>query len=180
MLGASTVSYVDKCSSSTNQINSISAGVNANANVNDDNGSMPESFYTNGGLKLRVVWTISSLIVASARHYFLQPIISEHKTLETLVQLEELRVKPLAASSASKRTMVPALNMRLWYAPCLELPDGSGLKGATLVCTRPGDQLVQREVSDGLWVSSAFEEPFGTAAKMLAKRRTYCLEMNSS
>ncbi|MFS8016010.1 hypothetical protein Hanom_Chr15g01363371 [Helianthus anomalus] len=94
-------------------------------------------------------------------------------------QLEELRVKPLAASSASKRTMVPALNMRLWYAPCLELPDGTVLKGATLVCTWPSDQSVQREVSDGLWVSSAFEEPFGTALKMLVKRRTYCLEMNS-
>ncbi|KAF5764707.1 hypothetical protein HanRHA438_Chr15g0707651 [Helianthus annuus] len=155
---------------------------------------MPESLYTNGGLKLRVVWTISSLIAASARHYLLQPIISEHKTLESLVltdadgqgvlcmnreQLEELRVKPLAASSASKRTMVPALNTRLWYAPCLELPDGTVLKGATLVCTRPSDQSVQREVSDELWVSSAFEEPFGTAAKMLVKRRTYCLEMNS-
>ncbi|KAJ0960123.1 hypothetical protein J5N97_000096 [Dioscorea zingiberensis] len=100
----------------------------ANA-VTDDNGSIPDSFYTNGGLKLRVVWTISSLIAASARHYLLQPIISEHKTLEqpgadrcrragvlymNREQLEELRVKPLSASSASKRTLVPALNMRLW------------------------------------------------------------------
>ncbi|KAM0054721.1 putative F-box protein AUF1 [Helianthus debilis subsp. tardiflorus] len=156
------------CSSSTNQINSISAGVNAN--VNDDNGSMPESFYTNGGLKLRVVWTISSLIAASARHYLLQLIISEHKTLESLVLTDANGQGPLAASSASKWTTVPALNIRLWYAPCLELPDGTVLKGATLVCTRPSDQSVQREVSDGLCVSSAFEEPFRTAANMLVKR----------
>lgn len=160
-----------------------------------DNGSIPDSFYTNGGLKLRVVWTISSLIAASARHYLLQPIISEHKTLDSLVltdadgqgvlcmnrdQLEELRVKPLSASSASKRTLVPALNMRLWYAPRLELPGGVVLNGATLVAIRPTEQsAAKKEVSDGSWVASAFDGPFGTAAKMLVKRRTYCLEMNS-
>ncbi|XP_058197666.1 F-box protein At1g30200-like [Rhododendron vialii] len=171
---------------------------NGNGNGNgvvEDNGSIPESFYTNGGLKLRVVWTISSLIAASARHYLLQPIIAEHKTLDSLVltdadgqgvlcmnkeQLEELRVKPLSASSASKRTLVPALNMRLWYAPHLELPDGTVLKGATLVAIRPSEQSgLKKEGSDGSWVSAAFEEPYGMAAKMLVKRRTYCLEMNS-
>ncbi|KAF5736342.1 F-box protein [Tripterygium wilfordii] len=183
-----------------NSIDNVSDGLCVNSNgVNgapaDDYGSIPESFYTNGGLKLRVVWTISSLIAASARHYLLQPIISEHKTLDSLVltdadgqgvlcmnreQLEELRVKPLSASSASKRTLVPALNMRLWYAPHLELPDGTVLKGATLVAISPSEQSVaKKEVSDGSWVSTAFEEPYGTAAKMLVKRRTYCLEMNS-
>ncbi|KAJ6728371.1 hypothetical protein OIU74_006423 [Salix koriyanagi] len=166
-----------------------------NNNGVDDNGSIPESFYTNGGLKLRVVWTISSLIAASARHYLLQPIIAEHKTLDSLVltdadgqgvlcmnreQLEELRVKPLSASSASKRTLVPALNMRLWYAPQLELPDGVVLKGATLVAIRPSDHAAtKKDVTDVSWLSTAFEEPYGTAAKMLVKRRTYCLEMNS-
>ncbi|XP_010460807.1 PREDICTED: F-box protein At1g30200 [Camelina sativa] len=160
--------------------------------VDEDNGNIPESFYTNGGLKLRVVWTISSLIAASARHYLLQPIITEHKTLDRLVlsdadgqgvlcmdreQLEELRVTPLSASSASKRTLVPALNMRLWYAPQLDLPDGSVLKGATLVAIRPSES--KKEVCDASWLSDAFEEPYGTAAKMLIRRRTYCLEMNS-
>ncbi|KAK9064323.1 hypothetical protein SSX86_015703 [Deinandra increscens subsp. villosa] len=191
MLGASSISYpnnlpLNDSSYETNRANCVNED-------NDNNGSIPESFYTNGGLKLRVVWTISSLIAASARHYLLQPIISDHNTLDSLVltdadgqgvlcmnreQLEELRVKPLSASSASKRTLVPALSMRLWYAPHLELPDGTVLKGATLVSTRPSDQSVVSG-SDGLWVSSAFEEPFGTAAKMLVKRRTYCLEMNS-
>ncbi|XP_051126087.1 F-box protein At4g18380-like [Andrographis paniculata] len=167
---------------------------NNNGVVENDNGSIPESFYTNGGLKLRVVWTISSLIAASARHYLLQPIISEHKTLENLIltdadgqgvlsmnkeQLEELRVKPLSASSASKRTLVPALNMRLWYAPHLELPNGMVLKGATLVAIRPSEQPKKEVLLDCSWVASAFEEPFGTAARMLVKRRTYCLEMNS-
>ncbi|KAK8495555.1 hypothetical protein V6N13_092975 [Hibiscus sabdariffa] len=167
----------------------------SNVGIGDDNGSIPESFYTNGGLKLRVVWTISSLIAASARHYLLQPIIAEHKTLDSLIltdadgqgvlrmnrdQLEELRVKPLSASSASKRTQVPALNMKLWYAPHLELPNGVVLKGATLVAIKPSEQSAsKKEVSDASWLSTAFEEPYGTAAKMLIKRRTYCLEMNS-
>ncbi|KAK4440185.1 F-box protein [Sesamum alatum] len=177
---------------SVNNDNNIS---NSNTGVENDNGSIPESFYTNGGLKLRVVWTISSLIAASARHYLLQPIIAEHKTLENLVltdsdgqgvlsmnkeQLEELRVKPLSPSSAAKRTLVPALNMRLWYAPHLELPNGMVLKGATLVAIKPSEQPKKDIVgSEGNWIASAFEEPFGTAARMLVKRRTYCLEMNS-
>lgn len=196
MLGASSVIHRENFTSSESNYNGV-CGTGNGIGVgigNDDNGSIPESFYTNGGLKLRVVWTISSLIAASARHYLLQPIIAEHKTLDSLVltdadrqgvlcmnkeQLEELRVKPLSASSASKRTLVPALNMKLWYAPFLELPNGTVLKGATLVAIRPSEQSTQKEVSDGSWVSSAFEEPYGTAARMLVKRRTYCLEMNS-
>ncbi|XP_073299179.1 F-box protein At5g46170-like [Primulina huaijiensis] len=160
-----------------------------------DRGSIPESFYTNGGLKLRVVWTISSLVAASARHYLLQPIIAEHETLESLFltdadgqgvlsmnkeQLRELRMKPLLASSASKRTLVPALNMWLWYAPRLELPCGMVLEGATLVAIRPSEHPKKEILGLELnWVSSALEEPLDTAAKMLLKRRAYCLEMNS-
>ncbi|XP_075523250.1 F-box protein At5g46170-like [Primulina tabacum] len=160
-----------------------------------DRGSIPESFYTNGGLKLRVVWTISSLVAASARHYLLQPIIAEHETLESLFltdadgqgvlsmnkeQLRELRMKPLLASSASKRTLVPALNMWLWYAPRLELPCGMVLEGATLVAIRPSEHPKKEILGSELnWVSSALEEPLHTAAKMLLKRRAYCLEMNS-
>ncbi|KAH7292230.1 hypothetical protein KP509_29G057800 [Ceratopteris richardii] len=158
----------------------------------DDSGSLPESFYTNGGLKLRVVWTISSLIAASARHFLLQQIISEHPTLKNLVlmdtdgqgmlcmgkeQLEDFRHKPLAASASANRTQVPALNMKLWYAPYLELPGGTGLKGATLVAIKPSDQPVRKEV-DG-FIAGAFEEPFKTAVSLLSKRRTYFLEMNS-
>ncbi|OIV95755.1 hypothetical protein TanjilG_05303 [Lupinus angustifolius] len=194
ILGASSVINPN----ASGDVNNALCGVGGNNNNGgvgvDDNGSIPDSFYTNGGLKLRVVWTISSLIAASARHYLLQPIISEHKTLDNLVltdadgqgvlhmnrdQLEELRVKPLSASLASKRTLVPALNMRLWYAPHLELPDGVVLKGATLVAIRPSEQSPKKETSDVSWVSTVFEEPYRTAAKMLVKRRTYCLEMNS-
>uniref|UniRef100_A0A7N0RDM6 F-box domain-containing protein n=1 Tax=Kalanchoe fedtschenkoi TaxID=63787 RepID=A0A7N0RDM6_KALFE len=192
ILGASSIVY--PAASKGSSLVGGGDGVNLTS-VGDDNGSIPESFYTNGGLKLRVVWTISSLIAASARHYLLQPIIAEHSTLDSLVltdadgqgvlcmnrgQLEELRMKPLSASSASKRTLVPALNMRLWYAMSLELPDGAVLKGATLVAIRPSEQSpVKKDACDLSWVANTFEEPYGTAVRMLMKRRTYCLEMNS-
>ena len=76
---------------------------------------------------------------------------------------------------------MPALSMRLWYAPHIELPNGVVLKGATLVAIRPSEQsaMGKKEMSDLSWVSTAFEEPYGTAVRMLVKRRTYCLEMNS-
>ncbi|CAN4077033.1 unnamed protein product [Withania somnifera] len=200
ILGASSVINSVNAGSSANLVeeqcgNGSNSSISGDGNEETDNGSIPESFYINGDLKLRVVWTISSLIAASARHYLLQPIIAEHRELESLVltdvdgqgvlcmnreQLEELRVKPLSASSASKRTMVPALNMRLWYAPHLELPDGTVLKGATLVAIRPSEQPKKQVAGpDGNWVAAAFEEPYRTAARMLVKRRTYCLEMNS-
>ncbi|CAD5176457.1 unnamed protein product [Musa acuminata subsp. malaccensis] len=169
----------------------------------DDCGSIPDSFYTDGSLKRRVVWTISSLIAASARHYLLHPIVANHETLESLDltdadgqgvltmdrrQLQELRTKPVTASGSSQRTLLPALSMRLWYAHQLELPGGMVLKGATLLAIRPSEERTREAVggaggsfgfSDGCWVSDAFEEPYRTAATMLMKRRTYSLEMNS-
>ncbi|KAG2699141.1 hypothetical protein I3760_07G178700 [Carya illinoinensis] len=38
-----------------------------------------------GGLKLRVVWTISALIAASVRHYLLREVVKEHDELERVV-----------------------------------------------------------------------------------------------
>lgn len=158
----------------------------------DGNGSIPESFFTNGGLKLRVVWTISSLIAASARHYLLQQIILDHPTLESLTladadgqgtlcmskqQLVDFRDKPIAASASSNRTQVPALNIRLWYAPFLDLPGGSVMEGATLVAIRPRDHLAKKDSE--AFLTNAFEEPFNNAVGALVRGRTYLLEMNS-
>ncbi|XP_010270680.1 PREDICTED: F-box protein At4g18380-like [Nelumbo nucifera] len=160
----------------------------------EDNGSIPESFYTNGGLKLRVVWTISSLIAASTRHYLLEPIIKDHPTLRTVVftdaagqgtlsmgieQLKEFREKPLAASASSRRTQVPASNMKLRYAPYLDLPEGLGMQGATLVVIRTsGEGSRSNKMEVEAFVHGAFDGPFKAAVKALVKRRTYLLEMN--
>ncbi|CAL9115225.1 F-box protein At4g18380-like [Musa acuminata AAA Group] len=163
----------------------------------EDNGSIPESFYTNGGLKLRVVWTISSLIAASTRHYLLRQIIEEHPTLSSLVltdadgqgtltmgveQLKEFREKPLAMSASSNRTQVPASYMKLRYAPFLELPDGMGMQGATLVAIKPagegtsGGHYSRKEAE--AFICRAFDDPLQDTVKALVKNRTYLLEMN--
>ncbi|CAL9180943.1 unnamed protein product [Musa hybrid cultivar] len=163
----------------------------------EDSGSIPDSFYTNGGLKLRVVWTINSLIAASTRHYLLQPIIKDHPTLKSLVltdadgqgtlnmgvgQLKEFREKPLVASAASNRTQVPASNMKLKYSPDLDLPGGMALQGATLVTIKPssdGSSGTNTNTTESdAFIFGAFEGPFKAAAKSLMKRRTYLLEMN--
>ncbi|XP_006646370.2 F-box protein At5g46170-like [Oryza brachyantha] len=179
----------------------ISAASPDSSREPDELGNIPESLYTNGGLKLRVVWTISSLIAASARHYLLQPIIADHSTLESLDltdadgqgvltmnkrQLQELRVRPVSASGNSHRTLMPALSMRLWYAPHIELPGGQLLKGATLVAIRPSEDVLREGggveaagPTGASWIVDAFEEPYRTAAQVLLKRRTYSLEMNS-
>ncbi|XP_062180083.1 F-box protein At5g46170-like [Phragmites australis] len=194
ILGASSASPSSAVSDGAGTAPSVDSG----GGETDDSGSIPESFYTNGGLKLRVVWTISSLIAASARHYLLQPIIADHTTLDSLDltdadgqgvltmdkwQLQELRVNPLSASGGSHRTLMPELSMQLWYAPCIKLPGGLVLNGATLVAIKPSEEATRDTVdngTDGLaWVLDAFEEPYQSAVKMLLKRRTYSLEMNS-
>jgi len=81
---------------------------------------------------------------------------------------------------------MPALSMRLHYAPLIELPGGTLLEGATLVAIRPSEDALREGQGVGAagpvgtcWISEAFEEPYRTAAKVLLKRRAYCLEMNS-
>ncbi|KAG0481330.1 hypothetical protein HPP92_012188 [Vanilla planifolia] len=195
ILGASSVIS----SSSAFTPSSVSHSPPPDLSSEEDNGSIPESFYANGGLKLRVVWTISSLIAASARHYLLQPIVNDHDTLEFLdltdadgqgvlsmdeQQLKDLRVKPVSASGSSQRTLMPALSMRLWYAPFLELSGGMVLKGATLVAIQPSEDK-SRDIlasegsavgapSDFSWVLNAFEEPYRNIAVFT---RNYFLEV---
>ncbi|WVZ56763.1 hypothetical protein U9M48_007249 [Paspalum notatum var. saurae] len=175
-----------------------SADPDAAGGGDDSGGGIPESFYTNGGLKLRVVWTISSLIAAATRHYLLREIVKEHPTLEHVAltdahaqgtlsmgreQLKEFRDRPLAAAAAANRTQVPACNMKLRYAPLLELSNGTRIHGATLVVIKPvGDAASgiggggRKELDD--FVAGAFDGPFREAVAALSKRRTYLLEMN--
>ncbi|KAL9675414.1 hypothetical protein QQ045_003616 [Rhodiola kirilowii] len=118
---------------------------------------------------------IGSCVVAAAyaKHYLLHPIVVEHSKLESLVltdasgkgtasmnrsQLEEFRLKPSPASEGT-------LNMRVSYADNLELPDGVMIKGATLIVTLPSEQSLL--VKQDSWVDDAFEEPYGTAVRML-------------
>ncbi|CAK9184376.1 unnamed protein product [Ilex paraguariensis] len=166
-----------------------------------------ETPFTDEELKLRVVWTISTLIAASARHYLLQKVILEHPMLENVVitdgskqgtvcmkkeQIVELRkameAKMESPATALERSRVPALKMKLWYVSELELPEtGKVMEGATLVSIRPVERWEVAEsggdtVVEGLDFDRWDEEArgFGEAARMMVKRKKTCtLEMSS-
>ncbi|KAJ7559559.1 hypothetical protein O6H91_04G091100 [Diphasiastrum complanatum] len=163
-----------------------------NSDAHDENTNLPDTIYTDSEMKLRVVWTISSLIAATARHSLFKKIISDHPTLESLIltdatgqgtlcmskeQLQNYRDNPSAGSASFIRTQGTSLSMRLWYAPYLQLSGGGVLKGATLVAIEPGNQAPRQDGDD--FIAGAFEEPFDTATSKLSKRRTYLLEMRS-
>ncbi|KAK4428526.1 F-box protein [Sesamum alatum] len=114
-----------------------------------------------GGLKMRVVWTISALIAASARHYMMADVVNEQHSLSHLVVndrdnegtvimdkdgMREFRESSEDAaeeinSSAvwwrNNRTTVPAVGMRMRHEPKLEISGGMVMEGATLVVVRP-------------------------------------------
>ena len=117
------------------------------------------------GLKSRVIWTISALIAASARHYLLKEVVKEQRELERLVLrdrdgegtvvmnkagMAELRFGSALVSEEEEeeeededewvirnRTRVPSVRMRMRHAPRLELNGGVWAEGATLVVVRP-------------------------------------------
>lgn len=154
-------------------------------------------------LKLRIVWTISCLIVASARHYLIQEIVKEHKLIDKIVvtdesdqgklcmnkeQIEEFRQLNSKDSSLENRTKLPALRMKMWYLEKLDLPDsGRTMEGATLVVIRAvsgGGEAVKRK-SDGDLVADAFEGVGEdrvveeAVRKLMTTKRCYTLEMNA-
>ncbi|CBI19143.3 unnamed protein product, partial [Vitis vinifera] len=138
-----------------------------------------------GGLKVRVVWTISALIAASARHYLLRELIREHRELERLVLRDRdgegtVVMDREALREDKSRTKVPAVQMRMRHEPLLEL-EGCGVRmgGATLVVVTPIKDGRKTGTEEAGLVCDAFEGMFGEAARTLLKTRTYLLEMNS-
>ncbi|KAK9930559.1 hypothetical protein M0R45_027594 [Rubus argutus] len=155
-----------------------------------------------GGLKVRVVWTISALIAASARHYLLKEVVREQSGLECLVLrdregegtvvmekegLRECREEGEVVVDEEEeldrcRTRVPSVRMRMRHVPRLELKGGLWVEGATLVVVRPscdgggGDMAVE----DGELALRAFGDGlYGEVVHKLLKARSYLLEMNS-
>lgn len=117
-----------------------------------------------GGLKMRVVWTISALIAASARHYMAADVVDEQRLLSHLIVsdrenegmmimdkdgLREFRERIGGTAEetndggdvwwGNNRTTVPAVGMRMRHEPKLELSSGMVMEGATLVVVRPVD-----------------------------------------
>ncbi|KAK3230856.1 hypothetical protein Dsin_002737 [Dipteronia sinensis] len=144
-----------------------------------------------GGLKSRVMWTISALIAASARHFMLEEIVREHHEMESLVLLdregegnvvmdkEGMRECRLGAAHVSEnRTLVPSVRMRMRHVPRLVLECGVLVEGATLVVVRPS--LEKDDVDDAELALGAFGHGiYRETVQRLLKTRSYMLEMNS-
>lgn len=132
-------------------------------------GSEPD--FGGSELKMRVIWTISALISASARHYMMVDVIREQNALTNLVLtdkddegtvvmdkigLKEFRLRDGDDEEINKnnnnggvgiwwksnRTAVPAVRMRMRHESKIELSNGVTLEGATLVVVRPISDIV--------------------------------------
>nr|XP_043633079.1 F-box protein At4g18380-like [Erigeron canadensis] len=156
---------------------------------------------TNKQLKKRVVWTISCLIACSARHHMLKQIISVNRMLRNVKitdgskqgtidmkerQVFDVRNDTMCSEKTSdlemERTKVPAVIIKMWYMPMLELPESGGvMKGATLAVIRPVIGTTVEKQDDVTLAMGAFEDKFVKEAvkKLVEKKRSYTLEMNS-
>lgn len=149
-----------------------------------------------GGLKTRVMWTISALIAASARHFMLEDVVREHEEMERLVLTDRegegtvvmdkqgMRECRLGGAHAREgecersRTVVPSVKMRMRHEPKLMLKGGVWVEGATLVVVRPSEG--KDDVDDSELALAAFGDGIHReAAQELLNSRSYMLEMNS-
>lgn len=155
---------------------------------------------------MRVLWTISALIAASARHYMVTDVVREQQFLSHLVVsdrenegtivmdedgLREFRddggktaEEEITSGGAwwrSNRTTVPAVGIRMRHEAKLELPGNTVMEGATLVVVRPAAASGEEHGGDDALVAAAFgrESVYAEAARRLLKSRSYILEMNS-
>lgn len=151
-------------------------------------------------LKTRVVWMISCLIAASTRHWLLKQIIvdspmnpqsvmiSDSSKQGRLImgeeQFKELR-RSMNPTAPVERTMVPAVRVKLWHVPVLELPaSGRVMNGATLIVIRPAERTMKMESEDeGLgdcFEGEEEEEDLREAVReMLKEKKPYKIEMDS-
>ncbi|KAG6411413.1 hypothetical protein SASPL_129495 [Salvia splendens] len=155
----------------------------------------PSRVMADDELKLRIVWTISCLIAASARHYLMQETVKGLRMIESVVvsdesdqgrlcmnkeQIEEIRRSSKAKgddeTTVESRSRVPALRMKMWYLDRLEVP-GSGkvMEGATLVVIKPavgGEDEARKGSpgrSDAEMVADAFEGEGEGEGKVMAE-----------
>lgn len=145
------------------------------------------------GLKTRVLWTISALIAASARHFLLHQVVLDHEEMERLM-LEDRegegivvmgaeglkgwrsRAGQVSESGEMGRTVVPCVTMRMRQDTRI---------GATLVVVRAVEEGGRRRDGDGdaedanLAMEAFGQGVYGEMVMELVKRQSYMLEMNS-
>ncbi|KAK2641054.1 hypothetical protein Ddye_022817 [Dipteronia dyeriana] len=161
---------------------------------------------TDRELRLRVVWIISSLISASARHHFLKQVLSDHPMLRSVVvsdgnnqgklcmgkeQLVEMRDSMEESlmvvgsnpntSTWLERTPVPELSIKMSHVRVLELPEtGYKMRGATLVEVRAVSGEMKGNEGDSGFDGEGEEKAFGEAVReMLKVKKSYVMTMNA-
>ncbi|XP_051124562.1 F-box protein AUF2-like [Andrographis paniculata] len=157
-----------------------------------------------GGLKMGVIWTITALIAASARHYMVGDVVSEQPFLSNLIVddrenegtliMDEAGLREYREYGAetpeetadhdsvwwpSNRTTVPAVGISMRHEAKTELPGGLTMEGATLVVVRPRNAA--EEPDEAALIAAAFGSHgvYAEAAARLLKCRCYVLETNS-
>ncbi|XP_008450369.2 F-box protein At4g18380-like [Cucumis melo] len=164
--------------------------------------SESESEMGDGELKSRIVWTISSLIAASMRHYLVKQMVNDFPLLKTVLitdsakqgrlcmeeeEVMELRESmKLSSSSCVERSVIPDLKMKMWYVPVLDLAAaGFVMTAATLVVIKPsgGGMGLDGLERIGDEFDSEDGEKFGVygeaVRKLMKLKRNYALEVNS-
>lgn len=164
-------------------------------------------------LKSRVVWILSCLIAACARHGVVKQTVTDCRSLRSAVVMDarqqgrlsmnEKQIRELRDSIDSavadadnpiwKRTTVPNVVVKLWYAPELVLArSGYVMKGATVVAIRPAtggredngatERECELQFKGGFGGNEEEEEAIEEAVREILKSKwklMYKLEMNS-
>ncbi|KZV14112.1 F-box family protein [Dorcoceras hygrometricum] len=145
-------------------------------------------------LKLRIVWTISCLIAASARHELIREIVKDQRNIENVVISDESgqgkvcmnrgQIEEMRNSKKKGDDQVHSLSMKMWYVEKLEVPSlGKVMEGATVVAIRPSgssgyggmEELVAAAFGgdgEGMVVGEA-------VGRLMAASRCYTLEISS-
>ncbi|CAN1345538.1 F-box protein AUF2 [Linum perenne] len=147
------------------------------------------------GLKMAVVWTVTALMAATARHELAGDVVrGEENQMErlvlkdaegegTLVMEKEGLAEFGGGGGRRRRTVeVPAVKMRMRYEGEMEMKSGVWVKSAMLVVVRPwstevGDDVEEEdaELAMAAFGCGAYKDVVGA----LLKRRSFSLEMNS-
>ncbi|CAN1181622.1 F-box protein AUF1 [Linum perenne] len=147
------------------------------------------------GLKTAVVWTVTALMAATARHELAGDVVrGEENQMErlvlkdaegegTLVMEKEGLAEFGRGGGRRRRTVeVPAVKMRMRYEGEMEMKSGVWVKSAMLVVVRPWSTEVDDDVEEedaelamAAFGCGAYKDVVGA----LLKRRSFSLEMNS-
>ncbi|CAN1236316.1 F-box protein AUF1 [Linum grandiflorum] len=136
------------------------------------------------GIKTAVVWTVSALMAASARHCLAGDVVRPGEDMERMVLKDgdgegTLVMEKDGLAEERRRTVIPAVKMRMRYDGQLVMKNGRSVKTAMLAVVRPFASPVSNDVEDAELAMAAFGSgAYRDVVVALLKRRSFGLEMN--